>query len=150
MKPILNHIQSTLLTYLQAQSAFKDNIHFWLHSTALPDESLSQKWAQTHPLSFGLSYPFPLTTAENLSLPCWEKLAIEGLLFQKQSHLSIAKFLDMAESLSYTISHKNFANDRWEGRFILNPKKPWEWTQPAQGMGLKIHFITSNFNTFIA
>lgn len=90
--------------------------------------------------------PFPLQTASNLTLPCWEKLSLRCTLFQSWMRPQQENFLDLAETISFLISHHPFATDTWEGSFLLDANEPWHWLEVENGSALQINFVTHTFN----
>ena len=144
--PLLNHIQQTIIAYLKSLQQFQDKLTIVGNAIFAEEDFVAGKIATSQPAQLWVAYPFPVQTAENLSMPCWEKLTLSCLLIQK--HLAKKKddFLDLAEQVSFALSHKKFSSDQWEGSFVLAEKQPWEWLTLKNKTALKINFISQNFN----
>lgn len=144
MKPIFQSIQKQIIACLQKETAFQ--------SLAIVPESfdflekLKTKAVSLAPLKLYVSIPFPLETAVNVSALCWEKLSLYCTLISNRFNIEKAAFLDLSESICYFMAHKYFNQDQWEGCFILDPKNPWKWLDIDNGLGLQMHFITSQFS----
>lgn len=149
MKPILKCIQTSIIDYLKSNEHIQNQANILRNETFSLDELGENKFASTYPLCLLVSYPFPLQATVDVSAPCWEKLSLQCLLIQKLSIASTSQFLDLAEEISYTISHQKFSNAVWEGTFVLSENHPWELSKIKQGFGLKINFTTSNFNLLL-
>ena len=145
---LLYHIQQTLIAYLKALSYIKNKVTIVGQTVFSEEDLMTTKISSLHPFQLWVSYPFPLQTAKLLSEPCWDQLSLSCTLVQKNLPKKQEPFLDLAEQISFSISHKKFSTERWEGSFVLTEKQPWEWLNMKQKTALKINFQSQNFNVF--
>ena len=143
---LLNHIQQTIMAYLQALPLFKDKIAILSQAIFSLEDLLTFKTNASQPLQLWVSYPFPIQTAKHLSDPCWDLLTLSCTLIQKNLTKKQEPFLDLAEQVSFALSHKRFSTEKWEGCFALTEKQPWEWLTLKNRTALKINFLSHNFN----
>ena len=146
MKPILNHLQKTLLEFFKTCDVCKD-IALFCHSAINLEEFMASRLSSARPLQLGISYPFPIETAPDLGELCWSKLSLSCLLIQKLHTMSQECFLDLAESLCFELSRQEFVTDTYECRFGLSEQQPWQWVTLKNKMALQMHFVTQKFNT---
>lgn len=146
MMPVLNHIQQSVITYLKSLPDFKDKLAIIGNSIFSEEDFFATKKTSLEPIQLWVSYPFPIQMAENLSGPCWEQLTLSCTLIQKNLMKNKEHFLDLAEKISFALSHKKFSDEFWEGSFILTEKQPWEWLTLKNKTALKINFLSQNFN----
>ena len=149
MKPILNRIQDTILQVFKENKTIQAQANILKNDVFSLEEIETNKFSSTRPTCLWVFCPFPVQSINEISEHCWEKLSLQCLLTQKFSINPQPNFLELAEEISYTLSHKNFSNDVWEGCFTLSENHPWEWINFKQGNALKINFTTSNLNLLI-
>jgi len=149
MKPILNRIQESIIQVLNSNETIQNQASILKNDVFSLEEIGTNKFTSIHPICLWVFCPFPEQSINEISEHCWGKLSLQCLLTQKISVNPQPNFLELAEEVSYTLSHKNFSNDVWEGYFTLSENHPWEWINYKQGNALKINFITSNFNLLI-
>ena len=144
--PVLNQIQQTVIAYLKSLPEFKDKLAIIGNSIFSEEDFLATKTTALSPIQLWVSYPFPIQISENLSGPCWEQLTLSCTLIQKNLTKKKEHFLDLAEQISFALSHKNFSDKSWEGSFVLTEKQPWEWLTMKNKTALKVNFLSQNFN----
>ena len=144
--PLLNHIQQTVIAYLKSLPEFKDKLAIIGNSIFSEEDFLATKITALTPIQLWVSYPFPIQTAENLSGPCWEQLTLSCTLIQKNLMKQKEHFFVLLEQISFSLSHKKFSDESWEGSFMLTEKQPWEWLTLKNKTALKINFLSQNFN----
>lgn len=144
--PVLNHIQQSVITYLKSLPEFKDKLAIISNSIFSEEDFFATKTTALNPIQLWVSYPFPTQISENLSGPCWDQLTLSCTLIQKNLTKKKEHFLDLAEQISFALSHKKFSDESWEGSFVLTEKQPWEWLTMKNKTALKINFLSQNFN----
>lgn len=149
MKPVLYHLQQTLLDFLKRCSVCKD-IAIFCHSALNLEEIMALRLSSARPLQLGISYPFPVETTPNLGELCWSKLSFNCLLMQKLHTLSKNHFLDLAEGICCELSKQEFVTEFYESRFSLTEKQPWQWIILKNKTALQMHFVTQKFSTLSA
>lgn len=143
---LLNHIQKTIIAYLQSLPCIKDKVTVIGQTVFSEEDLITYKINSLQPIQLWISYPFPLQTAEQVSGPCWDQLSLSCMLVQKNLPKKQEPFLDLAEQISFSLSHNKFSTESWEGSFVLTEKQPWEWLNMKQKTALKINFQSQNFN----
>lgn len=149
MKPMLNHLQKTLLDFFKSCDICK-GMALFCHSALNLEEIMALRLSSVRPLQLGISYPFPIETAPDLGELCWHKLSFSCLLIQKLHTLPKESFLDLAERICFEFSRKEFVTDAYECRFRLEEKQPWQWIAMKNKTALQINFVTQKFNTISA
>ena len=147
--PILYHIQSAIIDFLKQDPIGKTLSIFNIFNCSF-DEWILRKISSAQPLQLGIGCPFPIETCSYLSVPSWRKLALTALLIQRNHSIKTNNFIDLAEQLSFSISHTNFSTERCQWTFVLNEKQPWQWLELKNKTALQIHFTTQDFSTFDA